>query len=115
MLQLCKKLGPQVEHDLLPDVVQQVFLDIRKDESKQEYAKKGEGKDPYTIRFPRRDEIINRHFGEIRLRTDENISDQRQGQRSDNQLPVRPEIAEQTARDTKIICLTYLIFFVIFS
>ena len=77
LLELCKKLGPEVEHHPLTDIIEQDLLHVRKDEAEQKHPEKREGKQPDAIHSLGRDKVVHSHFGKIRLCADEHVGKKR--------------------------------------
>src|SRR5438067_6028521 len=115
LLQLRKQFGPQVEHHALADIIEQDFLDVGEDKTEQKNAKKRERKQPYSVRPLWRDVVVDRQFRKIRLRADQHVCQKRQRQRRSRKLPVGLQIAQQPTGDAKIIRLSYLFLFVVFT
>ena len=114
LLQLGVQLASQVEHHLLPDIVQQYLLNIGEDKAKKEHAEERQREKPDAVSPAGPDKIVHSHLGEIWLGTDQNVGQKGQRQGRGRQAPVRPEISEQTAGDAEVIGFADLVLFVIF-
>jgi hypothetical protein len=114
MLKLGEDLSSQIEHHVLADVIKKNFLGVRKNKPKNEDSEESEGKEPHPVDPFRSDEVIDGNLRKIRLRADQNVCQQRQGQCGGDGFPIRLEISREPTCNAEIVCFPDRIFFVIF-
>src|SRR5262249_34852059 len=112
-LELCKDLGPEIEHHPLPDIVEKDLLSVREYEPKEEDSEKCESEKPDAVRSSWRYKAVDRNFCEERLRAVKDICEQREHERSCRHRPIRPQITHQASSNPKVVGLPDLVFLVI--